>query len=222
MTTLVMTNPETAATIAPDLAGEARALVAGSPAAIATAEDAAAAVKDRERLADLRRRVVEYFGPLKSSAHQLHKNICQRERVILDPIDVRDEAIRLQLRTYKIAEDAARTAREAEAAKFAQRAEEDRATHEAAIAELAGDPDLAAAIVEEAVQAPPPVVPLPAPAVPGLKFVQRWKWEIEDVHAIPREFLKVDEVRINGYVRTMKSSGAIPGVRIYSVDEPVR
>lgn len=219
---LDVSNPDTADAIAPDLAAQSRALVAGPSYAVATAEEAATAVRDREQLADFRRRVVEYFAPLKGMAYQLHKKLCDRERAIVGPIDLRDTAIRGALSVFKRAEDAARVAREAEAAAAQRRADEDRAAHEAAILELAGDPDLATAIVEEAITAPPTVITFPAAPVAGLKFRKVWKWRASDPAAVPRGFLMLDEVKIGGYVRSMKSSGSIPGIDIYSVDEPVR
>ena len=39
---------------------------------------------------------------------------------------------------------------------------------------------------------------------------------------LPREFLIPDEKKIGAYARSMKGSGAIPGVDIYYVDDPTR
>jgi hypothetical protein len=36
---------------------------------------------------------------------------------------------------------------------------------------------------------------------------------------VPREFLKVDDVKVGQYVRAMKSTGAIAGIEIYSEDD---
>jgi len=39
---------------------------------------------------------------------------------------------------------------------------------------------------------------------------------------LPIEFLTADEKKIGAYVRSMKGSGAIPGVDIFYIDEPNR
>jgi len=228
---LDITNPDAIGT---DLETSSRQLAVAIAASstIETRDDAAMAVADRQKIADLRKTVVEYFAPIKSMAHQLHKKICDRENAILGPLDARDRAVRDALGTFTRAQDAIRIAAEQAEADRRKAAQQATAVHEAAILESSGMPDLAAAIVEDAITAPPPVVTLPdvARSVPGLKFRKVWKWRYAGTAAdrervlllIPRQFLAVDEVKVNSYVRAMKSSGSIPGIDIYSVDEPVR
>jgi cation transport ATPase len=125
---------------------------------------------------------------------------------------------------FKAAEDRARQQREREERDRRRREDEDRAALEAAALEAAGDHALAASIVEEALAAPAPVVVLPdtTAGVEGLTFRRRWLWRPQNAALVPREFLCLDEKKIGAYVRAMKGSGAIPGLEIYCVDDPVR
>ena len=66
----------------------------------------------------------------------------------------------------------------------------------------------------EAIQAAAPPVPA-KPVAPGASLRDVWEWEVEDEAIIPRQYLKIDDIKINGYVRAMKDQGRIPGVRIY-------
>jgi hypothetical protein len=63
------------------------------------------------------------------------------------------------------------------------------------------------------------VVPVLAPVQPiaeGTGFRELWKFEIVDAKALPREYLKPDEVSLGQVVRATKGKLQIPGIRIWS------
>nr|WP_294525808.1 hypothetical protein [uncultured Rhodopila sp.] len=66
---------------------------------------------------------------------------------------------------------------------------------------------------EEVTPVKPDLAPVKAA---GMGFGEAWEFEIIDAAAIPREFLKVDEAKIGQYVRAMKQSAKIAGVRFFS------
>jgi hypothetical protein len=73
--------------------------------------------------------------------------------------------------------------------------------------------------IEEVLQTP---IPLPAPVIShtfekmaGVTAKAVWKWRIIDANKIPREYLSVNEVAINGVVRGMKGNTRIPGIEVY-------
>ena len=66
---------------------------------------------------------------------------------------------------------------------------------------------------------PAPIIQKPSTA--GVVFAEVWKWELEDISAVPAEFLILDEKKINGLVRAMKSDAKIPGIKVYA-DKQVR
>jgi hypothetical protein len=234
-----VTNPESAAGVGTELQAHAvdlAARVAGST--VATVTDLERAVADREALADMRRRVVEYFAPIKQMAYRLHRTLCDRENEILKPLDARDRDISTAMSAFKAEQDRVRQEQEREEQARRVRAQEDQAAHEAAALEASGDTAMAAALVEDAITAPAPVVALPDVTRGVAKFVRRWRWRCtggpadvkqtpvailaRTMKLIPREYLTLDDAKIGAYVRAMKSAGSIPGIEIYSVDEPIR
>jgi hypothetical protein len=109
--------------------------------------------------------------------------------------------------------------------------QEERFLREAIRREQEGDKETADLIVNAAQELPPPdlpappvpviapevvVVPSEVPKVQGLSFRTDWKWEVVDVSLIPREYMMVNEVAINGVVRALKDKTNIPGIRVYA------
>lgn len=44
-----------------------------------------------------------------------------------------------------------------------------------------------------------------------------WKWELLDAAQVPREFLTVDERKVNAFVREHKGEGKIAGIKIFPI-----
>jgi hypothetical protein len=233
-------RPETASTVGTEIAATTAQLAERlNSGAITSVGDLEQFVLDRQDIGDAVKRVQEFFTPLKRMADQLHKALCHRENEILGPLLRLDRTKRDAISVYKSEQDRIRAAAEREQADQQRREREAAAAHEAAALERVGDHELAAAVLEEAVTAPAPVVALPdVTRVEGLKFVRRWLWKYaggpadvrhtppavlaRTMKLLPREFLIPDEKKIGAYARSMKGSGAIPGVQIYYVDDPVR
>jgi len=239
--TLDVSNPDSAKRVGLELATDAQSFAARlADCTIRTVQDLEQAVLDRQAIGEFRARVVAYFKPTKALAYQLHRNLCSNESDILTPLEALDRQKAAAIATFKASQD--RVRQEAERAEQLRRQQElqTAAAHEAAALEASGEHELAAVVIEDAIAAPPPVVALPdtTRAVAGLKFVRRWKWKFAGgppnvdqtppeilarcMNQIPLEFLMLDTVKVGAYVRSMKSSGAIPGITIYHVDEPVR
>jgi len=186
------------------------------------------AVKDRQAIGDALKRVEEFFAPIKTMAHQLHKAICAREAAIREPLEAADKERRDAIRLYKEEADRVRRAEEQRIAEAQRQAREQDAAREAAALESAGEHAAAAAVLEETIATPPPVVALPDTTKGVAKFARRWLWRYEHNNAltafakIPREYLKVDEQKIGAYYRAMKGTGVIPGTESYYVDDPIR
>ena len=70
--------------------------------------------------------------------------------------------------------------------------------------------------METPVQVAPVVVPKSVPKVSGMSIRDNWKFKITNEKLIPREYLKVDEVKIGQVVRALKSATNIPGVEVYN------
>jgi hypothetical protein len=129
--------------------------------AITGVGDLEQAVLDRQEIGAAAKRVEEFFAPLKTMAHRLHKALCDRENEILGPLMRLDRAKRDAISTYKAEQDRLRREAERVAADQQRRERDAAAAHEAAALERAGERELAASVLEEAVTAPAPVVALP-------------------------------------------------------------
>jgi hypothetical protein len=196
------------------------------------------AALDRQALGDAIKRVEEFFKPLKAMADQLHKALCSREREILEPLRSADVAKVDAIKRYHLTEQRERQRRQDAEAEARRRDDQDRAAIEAARLEEQGEHALAAAVVEEAIAAPTPVVVYPDPVAAVVSFTRRWKWKYQHGPAditktppqlvaralalVPKEFLCLDEKKVGAYARSMKTTGHIPGIDIYAVDEPNR
>lgn len=235
-------QPDSAKRVGTELAATSVSLVATLK--LTTAIDSTAALEqfviDRQQLGDAIKRVLAFFGPLKGMAHELHSALCSREREILAPLQQLDDLKRRAIAEYKAQCDRERQQREREEAELRRREEQDRAAAEAAQLEAAGEVEMAAAVIAEAIAAPPPVVALPdeTKSVDGLKFRRRWLWryaggpkEIADtpplvfaraLAQLPIAYHCVDEKKIGAVVRSSKGTIEIPGIEVYYVDEPVR
>jgi len=218
-------KPETATAVGGELEATAHALAERlTTTAITDLASLEQAVLDRQAIGEAAKRVETFFEPFISSAHKLHKMLCDRKNAILGPLLRLDVAKRTAITDYKWQEDRRRQLREQEIAAQRRRDSEASAASEAAHLESAGEHALAAAVVNEAIAAPAPVVVLPdvTKTVPDLKFRREWKWRVRNAALVPRDYLCIDEKKVGGYTRSMKGSGAIPGIDIYFEDVPIR
>ena len=190
----------------------------------------AQAVADRQELGQAIKRVHEFFAPLKSMAHKLHRALCDRESEIISPLERVDGLLRAGVSAWKAEVDRTRQEQERVLAEARRREEQDRVAAEAAHFETVGEPEMARAVLEQALTTPTTAVVLPdqTKAVDGLKFIRRWKWRFvrhDETYAmtqIPRVYLCPDTVKLNRVVSAGKGSIQIPGIEQYYVDDPVR
>lgn len=96
------------------------------------------------------------------------------------------------------------------------RKERERLEQRAANAEAKGKTDKAIGLLQQAATVVAPIIQRETPKVSGLQDRKTWKFEVTDPTKVPREYLKVDESKVGAYVRAMKDTAAIPGVRIWS------
>ncbi len=172
---------------------------------------ARAAVRLRA-LALWRRRVQAWFAPLKDQARRLHRELCERERAVLAPVEAAEALLRRRLGLWWV-EQRRREAAEAAAATRAARRTGQR------LARLVGARAAPAAVV-----APPePVV------LEGVSVRQQWSWRpakdaraavaalVEAAAARPElvGFLRLDEAAITAYVRARGAEAALPGIEVF-------
>jgi hypothetical protein len=165
---------------------------------------------------DIRKKIEATFKPIKQKFDAAKKEVLDQEKAADRPLIEAENWIKPLISGYLIEQEKIRQAEERRLQEQARKEEEERLLLEAIEAEKNGQQDEAQAIIDAPVQAPPVVVPKAVPKVEGISMRENWKFRITSEKAIPREFLKVDEVKIGAYVRAMKSAGNIPGVEIYN------
>lgn len=164
--------------------------------------------------------VTAFFKPMKDSAYQAHKAVCDREKTMLVPLKNAESIVKKGMGTYLVEQD--RKRREAEeAARRAAQAERDRLMAQAEKMEASGDNTGAEAAVEEAVVMDEAMsYTAAAPAKPKVSGVSTSKdWEIAEIDPakVPVNFAgmeirPVDKAAIMRLIRASKGSIQIPGV----------
>lgn len=171
----------------------------------------------------LEAQIAETFDPQITRAHALHKSLLAEKRKFTDPLAVAERIIKPKIIAYLDEED--RKRREAESARLKAEAAAteiaDEALKKAEALKEGGDMRGADAVINTAydqaqeILDKAPDVPVAARAE-GLSLSVVWKFAIINANALPREYLKPDEVKIGRIVRALKSQAQIPGVRIWS------
>ena len=116
---------------------------------IQTDEDYAFAGEFGKMLKKKASQVTTFFKPMKDSAYQAHKAVCDREKAMLTPLRNAEKTVKQVMSAY-IAEQERKRREAEEAARRAAEAERERKIQEAATLEAAGDADGAEAAFEEA------------------------------------------------------------------------
>jgi molecular chaperone DnaK (HSP70) len=203
--------------------------------ALVTAEgavvtDAASYQRVGERLVDVathRKDVEAWFKPLKDWFYRAHRMVCDRETEVLAPLrrfesDGKENRLRLER-----AEERRRREEEQRLAEEARRAEQERLQREAELLEQRGEPELAAQVMEEAIAVPAPVITVASilPTTKGISSRENWKWrpiggDTPQARAraeklVPREYMSLDEKKLNAYAKAHGASARIPGIEFY-------
>ena len=164
--------------------------------------------------------VTGFFKPMKDSAYQAHKAVCDREKAMLTPLKNAEKIVKKTMGDYLMEQE--RIRREAEeAARRAAEEERERKLKEAMALEAAGDKEGAEAAVEEAVvmdEATGYSVPAPVkPKVSGVSTSKDWEITGIDTAKVPvnfngMELRPVDQAAVMRLIRASKGSIAIPGI----------
>ena len=181
---------------------------------IQTDEDYAFAGEFGKMLKKKASQVTTFFKPMKDSAYQAHKAVCDREKAMLTPLRNAEKTVKQVMSAY-IAEQERKRREAEEAARRAAEAERERKIQEAATLEAAGDADGAEAAFEEAAimddAASYAVVPAAASTSKD--------WEIVEIDpkAVPLavagiELRPVDQAAVMRLIRASKGQIEIPGI----------
>jgi hypothetical protein len=173
------------------------------------------------RIKDVRKQVQELFADPKKQAHETHKSICEAEKKLLDPLDQAEKAYNQMILNYNreqqrlLALEQERIRKEAEAKAEVER----QAKLKEAEAAMDNGADLSQ--IEEMMAEAETVIPIvpiiqTAQSIPvGLNIKQNWTWECIDINLVPREYLMLDEKKLNAQAKATKDTVKVPGIRFY-------
>ena len=194
---------------------------------IQTPEDYEAAGEFGKLLKRKAAEVTGFFKPMKDSAYQAHKAVCDREKAMLTPLKNAEKIVKKTMGDYLMEQE--RIRREAEeAARRAAEEERERKLKEAMALEADGDKEGAEAAVEEAVvmdEATGYSVPASVkPKVSGVSTSKDWEITSIDTAKVPGNFSgmelrPVDQAAVIRLIRASKGSIAIPGIAYREVSK---
>lgn len=164
--------------------------------------------------------VVSFFKPMKDSAYQAHKAVCDREKAMLAPLKNAETIVKKSMAAY--VEEQERKRRELEEAqRRAAEAERERKLREAEELEAAGDKEGAESAISEAVimdEASTYSVPaFGKPKAAGVSTTKDWEITGIDPKAVPLvfsgvELRPVDTAAVMRLIRASKGKIEIPGI----------
>jgi len=167
-------------------------------------------------IADLEREIIAHHKPIKDAAFAAHKAAVAAEKKLLDPLTEAKGIIKRGIGVWEMEQERIRQEEQRKAAEEARKREEEARIALAIEAEKQGATE---ETVEEIIQTPIPMVaPVVAPTfkrAAGVSARQAWKWRLVDENKVPREYLIIDEKKINSIVRAMGAKANIPGIEVY-------
>lgn len=182
---------------------------------VSNADEYKSAIEFGKGITELRKKVVDYFAPLKEAAHRAHRLVCAKESEELEPIAKAETLVKSKVSAYRAEEDRkAREVARAEEDRLRAIAEEERQRAvEAAKAE--GNKKEAKTIAAQPLAVPIVRVESAVPKVAGTTKRVVFSFQIIDANKVPRQFLCVDESAVRAFVNAKKEAGeVIPGVLV--------
>ncbi|MBA7465145.1 hypothetical protein ES707_00307 [subsurface metagenome] len=176
----------------------------------------------------MRKRIGETMDPIIKKAHGLWKHVLGEKQSLEKSPKRGEEMVGPKIASYKRKVEAeARAIEEEKERKIEEeRKKKEEAFEKAAALEEAGDEEKAAEEFEKAEKieeeeillALEPKFKPRAPETKGTSIRQNWKFRVKNLKLVPREWLKLDEVKVGTAVRSSKGKIEIPGIETYPED----
>jgi len=165
--------------------------------------------------------VTDFFEPMKTTAYQAHRAVCEREKTMLKPLQDAEKTLKKSMSTYHQEQEHKRRELEEKLRREAE-AEKERKLNEAIALEAAGKIEEAEAAmfdaqVTESV-AGKTVVVMSTPKVSGVSNSKDWEIESIDKEKVPVNFSgveirPVDEKAVMRLIKASKGTIKIPGIK---------
>jgi hypothetical protein len=193
--------------------------------AIKTVEDYTRAGEILLTIKEIRKKIEATFKPIKQKMDAAKKEVLDQEKAADRPLAEAEAWIKPLIVSYNAEQERIRREEEERLREIARKEEEERRLQEAIAAEEeakrnGASKDEIAEVVQQVIDEPvsvaPIVIPKSVPKVAGISMRENWKFRIVNEKLIPREYLKVDDVKIGAIVRALKGATNIPGIEAYN------
>jgi len=167
--------------------------------------------------------VKSFMNPHIERTHRAHKELTGDRKILIDPFEKGTKLLGGKRATYNYKREAEKN-KEREETIAKAKAEQDAACEaQAKELEEAGAKEAAGTVREmKETAVPVPVDKLSDHLMSNTKFKTDWISSIKNPQEVPREYLIVDEAKIQKVVRVMKGNISIPGVSIIEKQVPIR
>jgi hypothetical protein len=173
------------------------------------------ASNNRKRLLAIRKAIDGILDPNTKRWHEGWKAAIATKKSITDPLDSIVSRLAEEIVRWEDEQEAKRLKEEQEARAKAMKEEEDLRLAEAESLQKAGHAEAAEEVLSSPIEPPPVIVPKIVPKVANQGTLETWGgFEVIDQNIVPRDYLCVDEQKVRGYIKAMKSSAKIPGIRV--------
>ena len=168
--------------------------------------------------------VEAYFKPMKQAADAAKRQILDKEKAVVGPLHEAKRLTHAALLEWSKAEERSRLELQrrlqAEADEKARR-EREALEKKAAAAKRH---ETKQRYAEEALSKSAPVVSVSAetPKIPGVAPRKVWRARVVDATKVPREFLMVDESKLNKFAVAMGGQAKVDGVEFYQEESLTR
>lgn len=167
--------------------------------------------------------VKSFMNPHIERAHIAHKELTEDRNIVIGPFEKGTKLLGGKMATYNHKREMEKQEEREEAFAKAKAEQDDACEAQAKELEAAGEKEAANAVREmKETAVPVPIDKLSDHLMSNTKFKTDWISSITSPLEVPREYLIVDEAKIQKMVRVMKGNISIPGVSITEKQVPIR
>lgn len=165
---------------------------------------------------DLMNRINEYCDPNIKRWHEGHKAAVADKKATVQPLLDAEAIYKTNISKWVQEQERIRLEAQRKADEEARKREEEARLALAIEAEQNGaSKETTEEILNMPIQMVAPTVAPTFNQAEGVSTRKYWKWRLVDESRIPRNFLMVDEKKINAIVRSMGPKAGIPGIEVY-------
>ena len=174
-----------------------------------------------QQVKELKNEIEKSYKPIIEKAHQAHKEALAQLKEKIKPVEEVEKIIKQNMSRFYEEQEKIRIREEQEKYRIERERQEAINKELARLENLKTEKakqnskekiEVLETELKEVIEAPV----IETQKIEGVSYRDNWKFEIINPSLIPREFLIPDDKKIGAYVRSLKDSATIPGVKIWN------